>query len=136
MLFFCVAMSQMSDIETRALAWGQEHYPDAPTSSHQAFASVVKFACNVGVSRLEVINTMRTSLAVTKIFQTKSPGRFAFHEAIELIKKDCYDPITLDHAKVWRQSEYKADCYKDVERAKELILTLQPTVIYNAERDQ
>lgn len=125
-----------SEIYKQALKWGKQNYPKAPEIYHLAFASVIQFGCVEGVSRDTVIQTMRTFVAVNKIFRLKAPGKFRFNEVVDLISNDCYSPITLAHSQVWKQNYFKHDHQLDVKKAQELILSLHPTVIYGGERDQ
>lgn len=129
-------MANKSLIWQRAFDWGREHYPNTPEIHHEAFASVISFACESGVGRKQIIRTMRTFVAVNKIFRLRAPGSFEFNEAIKIIEQDCYGHINIDHAQAWRQSEFKDDSESDIAIAKQLISTLHPTVINNAERDQ
>jgi hypothetical protein len=112
-------MSQMSDIETRALAWGQEHYPDAPTSSHQAFASVVKFACT-GQNRRAVIKTMRTLVAMDVIHHNHS-SPVEFEQAVNLLSEACYGPITISHAQKYKHDRPEEETTNDIQAAQSII---------------
>jgi hypothetical protein len=125
-----------SEIYQQALEWGIHNYPKAPEIYHLAFASVVQFACVENMRRDTLIQTMRTFVAINKIFRLKSPGKFRFDEVINVISKDCYDPITLEHAQVWKQNHFEHDNSADIKEAQELILSLHPTVIYGGERPQ
>lgn len=125
-----------SEIYKQALKWGKQNYPKAPEIYHLAFASVIQFGCVEGVSRDTVIQTMRTFVAVNKIFRLKAPGKFRFNEVVDLISNDCYGPITLAHAQVWKQNHFECDHSDDINAAQILISNLHPTVIYGGERDQ
>ncbi|MEY2985821.1 MAG: hypothetical protein RJB24_50 [Candidatus Parcubacteria bacterium] len=125
-----------SEVYQQALEWGKQHYPKAPEIYHHAFASVVQFGCIGGVRRDTVIQTMRTFVAINKIFKLRAPGKFSFDEVVNLISKDCYGPIKLEHAQVWKQNNFEYEYLDDIEAAQILIAALHPTVIYSGERDQ
>ncbi len=125
-----------SEIYQQAIEWGSQHYPKAPEVCHLAFASVVQFGCIEKVRRDTVIQTMRTFVAINKIFRLRSPGGFRFNEVVDLISEDCYGPINLDHAQVWKQNHFEFDHSDDINAAQILIENLHPTVIYGGERDQ
>lgn len=129
-------MSTLASIEQKALSWGIKNYPNSPEIHHRAFASVIQFACNTNISRYQIIRTMRTFVAINKIFLFNSPGQLTFDEAIKLIKDDCYGPITLEHAQIYRQCKYYDDDSDDIKKAKKIIAELSSTFIPNAERSK
>lgn len=129
-------MSTLASIEQKALSWGIKNYPNSPEIHHKAFVSMIKFACTSTISRHKVIRTMRTFVAINKIFAFKSPGQLVFDEAIKLIKDDCYGPITLEHAQIYRQCKYYDDDSDDIKKAKKIIAELSSTFIPNAERSK
>lgn len=125
-----------SEIYQQALEWGRQHYPEAPEVYHRAFASVVHFACVENVRRDTLIQTMRTFVAINKIFRVRMPGKFRFDEVVALISEDCYGTINLEHAQVWKQNNFEHEHPDDIKAAQILIAALHPTVIYGGERDQ
>lgn len=125
-----------SEIYTQSLKWGRQHYPEAPEIHHHAFASVVHFACVENVRRDTLIQTMRTFVAINKIFKFRAPGKFRFDEVVPLISEDCYGQINLAHAQVWKQNNFECDHSGDINAAQILIANLHPKVIYGGERDQ
>lgn len=129
-------MSTLANTEQKALAWGIENYPNSPEIHHRVFASVVQFACNTNISRYKIIRTMRTFVAINKIFLFNSPGQLTFDEAIKLIEHECYGPITLEHAQIYRQCKYHDDDLDDIQKAKKIIAELSSTFIPNAERSK
>ena len=139
-MFFCVDMSQMSDIETRALAWGQEHYPNAPKSSHQAFASVIQFACTgqntcTGQNRRAVIKTMRTLVAMDVIHHNHS-SPVEFEQAVNLLSEACYGPITISHAQKYKHDRPEEETTNDIQAAQSIIKQFSDILTSNIRRDQ
>jgi hypothetical protein len=123
-----------SEIYQQALDWGRQNYHEAPEVYHDAFASLVQFACT-GRNRRAVIKTMRTLVAMD-VFYLKNSQPLSFDEAVDMFKDACYGDITIEHAKKWKHDHPKRDHEDDIEAAQILIATLHPTFIYVGERDQ
>lgn len=122
-----------SEICKQALEWGRQNYPEAPEIHHLGFASVILFAYK-SRNRRAVIKTMRTLVAID-IFYLNRSRPLCFDEAVDMFKDACYGEINIKHAKKWKHDRPERDYLEDVNKAKELISTLQSEVIHGGDRD-
>jgi hypothetical protein len=121
-------MSETGNYE-RALAWGRKNHPNSPEEHHQAFASLVVFAVEIPIRRYKVINTMRTYAGINKLCTAGQPGYFSFDEAVTLLEKDCYGPITEEHAANYRQCRFQDDYPEDINTAEALLANPKPILL-------
>ncbi len=131
----------MSETLTRnfyedAIAWGKLNYPDSPEEHHIGFASIIAFACKTPVIRSQVMNTMRTYVAINMLLLRGQPGKFNFEEAIEYFAQNCYGSITQEHAAVYKQCRFKGDCPEDIIAAELMLQHRQPSPPHEYVRDR
>jgi hypothetical protein len=122
------------EIYEQALEWGKNNYPDAPTSSHQAFASVVKFACT-GQNRRAVIKTIRTLVAMDVILHNHS-SPVEFEQAVNLLSEACYGKITIEHAQKYKHDRPEGEEAADIRDAQRFIEQFPDILTSNISRDQ
>jgi hypothetical protein len=114
------------DFYEEALIWGKLNYPNSPEAHHQAFASIIAFACKTPVIRSQVKDTMRTYVAINMLLLKGQPGKFDFEEAIDYFAHNCYGPITQEHAAVYKQCRFRGDYPADVAAAQAILANSQP----------
>jgi len=127
-------MSQPSIYWQQAIALGLKRQKKSPAIFHFVFAQIIEFACT-GIDRISIIMTMRSHLAIDRLFEHGNPGNFKFDQAVLIVYKICYGRITLKHAQKWKHNYPKHDIDNDIEAAKILITKLYPIVIHDAQRD-
>jgi hypothetical protein len=127
-------MENKSLIWQQAFDWGMEHYPNAPASYHHAFASVIQFACTFK-DRRSVIETMRTLVAMDVIHHNHS-SPIKFEQALQLLVKTCYGPITIEHAKKYKHDRPEGEEAADIWDAQRFIEQFSKILISKKKRDQ
>jgi len=128
-------MSQPSIYWQQAIALGLKRQKKSPARLHFVFAQVLEFACT-GIDRMSIIKTMRSDLAIDKLFEYGNPGSFEFNQAVLIIYKICYGRITIEHIEKYYHNSSGYDTEDDIRVAKALISKRSADGQYTGYRDQ
>ena len=113
----------MEDHDTvlkRAFALGRERHPDAPAEHHAAFANSVAY-CVTGWSGGYGGPSMREHLASRVAHARGGVGSFDFDTAVETVEGICYNPLTLEHARMLEGEDCFDDAPGEVEEARRIL---------------
>lgn len=104
-----------------AIAFSMKRYKKNPEIHHYVFASIVAWATSLQPCRKDIIRTMRSAVAVDKVFQHQEPGKMCFEQVVELISECCFGLVTIEHAHAYRQLPFSEDDARDIEDAKSIL---------------
>ena len=128
-------MSQPSIHWQQAIALGLSRQKKSPEIFHFVFAQIIEFACT-GKDRMSIIKTMRSDLAIDRLFEYGNPGSFKFNQAVLIVYKICYGRITIEHIKKYYHNASGYDTEDDIRVAKAWISRRSPDGKYTGDRDQ